>query len=80
MTLSAEQFNKLSTKDDIKNIVSEIKESTVSKVEFHNVMDTVVKKLDVIEHAFVSNQAAHDRFEKRISAIEKRLGLNQHIA
>jgi len=47
----------------------------VTKQEFHNVMDVVIKKLDDIEHAFVSNQAAHDRFESRLERIEKHLGL-----
>jgi len=76
MTLTPEQFNKLATKDDLNNFKQEIKGSMVTKQEFHNVMDVVIKKLDNIEHAFVSNQAAHDRFESRLERIEKHLGLN----
>ena len=76
MTLTPEQFNKLATKDDLNNFKQEIKGSMVTKQEFHNVMDVVIKKLDDIEHAFVSNQAAHDRFESRLERIEKHLGLN----
>jgi len=60
MTLTPEQFNKLATKDDLNNFKQEIKGSMVTKQEFHNVMDVVIKKLDDIEHAFVSNQAAHN--------------------
>jgi len=55
MTLTPEQFNKLATKDDLNNFKQEIKGSMVTKQEFHNVMDVVIKKLDNIEHAFVSN-------------------------
>jgi len=76
MTLTPEQFNKLATKDDLSSFKQEIKGSMVTKQEFHNVMDVVIKKLDDIEHAFVSNQAAHDRFESRLERIEKHLGLN----
>jgi hypothetical protein len=75
MTLTPEQFNKLATKDDLSSFKQEIKGSMVTKQEFHNVMDVVIKKLDNIEHAFVSNQAAHDRFESRLERIEKHLGL-----
>ncbi|PIV51221.1 hypothetical protein CO115_05265 [Candidatus Falkowbacteria bacterium CG_4_9_14_3_um_filter_36_9] len=79
MTLTAAQFNKLATKEDLKSL----KDEFLTKEEFKESMDhisstlvIVVKKLDDIEHAFVSNLAAHDRFEKRISRIEKYLKLN----
>ena len=39
------------------------------------VVDGVVKKLDIIETEITSNQAAHDRFEKRIGRLEAHLGL-----
>ena len=75
MTLTPEQFNKLATKEDLKNL----KERVASRKDMDNVLaavDSVVKKLDDIEHAFVSNLAAHDRFEKRIARIEEHLSLN----
>lgn len=63
MTLSPEQFNKLTTKEDLKNFVTEDKmDEKFDKVL--SAVDGVMKKLDNIEHVFVSNQAAHDRFEK----------------
>ena len=74
MTMSPEQFNKLVTKDDLeektKNLVTKNEHNDVM-----NALDSVVKKLDTIEHAFVSNQAAHDRFEQRITRIEEHLNL-----
>ncbi len=76
MTITLEQFNKLATKDDLKKVRNEM----VTKVEHNDVMnaiDAVVHKLDIIEHAFVSNQAAHNRFEQRITRIEQHLNLKQ---
>ncbi|PIP33845.1 hypothetical protein COX22_02225 [Candidatus Falkowbacteria bacterium CG23_combo_of_CG06-09_8_20_14_all_49_15] len=74
MTLTPEQFNKLATKDDLQ----EMKKEMVTKNEHNDVMsaiDAVMHKLDIIEHAFVSNQAAHNRFEQRITRIEQHLNL-----
>ncbi len=75
MTLTPEQFNKLATKDDLKDLVTK-NEIGDFKNDVMDNFDKVVKKLDDIEHAFVSNQAAHDRFEKRITRIEKHLDLD----
>lgn len=41
-------------------------------------VDAVILKLDKMENAFVFNQAAHDRFEGRISRTEKQLGLSPY--
>jgi len=78
MTLTPEQFNLLATKEDLNNAVDGLvtkTEFSEFKNDFYNNMDRIVKKLDNIEHAFVSNMAAHDRFETRISTIETRLDL-----
>jgi hypothetical protein len=78
MTISPEQFNKLATKDDqgkIKNEVAEIKSDVKLLI---SAVDGLARNVQDIEHAFVSNQAAHDRFEKRISNIENHLGLNPY--
>ena len=75
MTLTPEQYNKLATKEDLKNFYTK----TEMDNKFNQVLsatDAVMHKLDDIEHAFVSNQAAHDRFESRLERIEKHLNLN----
>ena len=75
MTLTPEQFNKLATKEDInrvENRVDILDEKFDGMIE---VLDTVAKKLDNIEHSFVSNMVAHDRFENRITRVEKHLDL-----
>lgn len=78
MTLTPEQFNKLATKEDLKDFVTKT-ELTGAKSEILGAVDSVMKKLDDIEHAFVSNMAAHDRFEKRLTRIEKHLDLSPVI-
>ena len=74
MTLTPEQFNKIATKEDLKGL----REEMVTKKDHNqtmNAIDEVMVKLNNIEHAFVSNLSAHDRFEKRIIRVEKHLEL-----
>lgn len=74
MTLTSEQFNKIALKEDLKDFA---KSAEVQKAR-NDILasnDKLAKKLDDIEHAFVSNQAAHDRYEKRITRVEKHLEL-----
>lgn len=74
MTLTPAQFNKIATKEDLKDFAT--KEEMNKKFnEVLSATDAVMKKLDDIEHAFVANRAAHDRSEKRLTRIEKHLNL-----
>jgi hypothetical protein len=75
MTLSPEQFNKLATKEDLVGIKSDIVEMKEGINNILTAVDGLTKKVVDIEHAFVSNQAAHDRFEKRLTRIEQNLKL-----
>lgn len=75
MTLTSEQFNRIALKEDLKEFYN--KEEMDKKFDkVLTVADAIRKKLDNIEHAFVSNLAAHDRFEKRLTRIEKHLELS----
>ena len=74
MTITPEQFNKIALKEDLKGLATK-DELTKVKSEILGAVDSVVKKLDNIEHAFVSNLSAHDRFEKKITRAEKHLEL-----
>lgn len=76
MTLTPEQFNKLATKDEFNELKTEVREIKNDVKIILTGVDGLAEKLDDIEHAFVSNQAAHDRFESRLSRIEKHLNLN----
>lgn len=72
MTLTPEQFNKLATKEDLEDLRNEM----TTKAEHNQVMDVldmVVKKLDTIEHGFVSNMAAHNRYEEAINNLNIRV-------
>jgi hypothetical protein len=62
--------------------IESIEERMATKDDFNNLaaaIDTVLVKLDTMEHAFVSNQAAHDRFEQRITRTEKHLNLKSFV-
>jgi len=75
MTLTPEQFNKLATKEDLEKVEDKVDVLAENMSTLLTSVDGLAKKLDDIEHAFVSNQAAHDRFESRLERIEKHLGL-----
>lgn len=72
MTLTSEQFNKLALKEDLKEF-AKTADIQQMKSEVLASNDKLMKKMDDIEHAFVSNQAAHDRFEKRLERLENHL-------
>ncbi|KKR91353.1 MAG: hypothetical protein UU95_C0002G0066 [Parcubacteria group bacterium GW2011_GWC2_42_12] len=63
MTLTPEQFSLLATKENLKDFATK-DELTKAKSEILGAVDSVVKKLDNIDHTFVSNLAVHDRLEK----------------
>jgi peptidoglycan hydrolase CwlO-like protein len=72
MTLTPEQFNKLATKDDldeVKNDVGQIKKD-VSMIL--TAVDNLTKIVTDFQAEMASNQAAHDRFEYRISKLESK--------
>lgn len=72
MTLTPEQFNKLATKEDLKNFHT--KDEMEQKFDqVLTAIDGLAHKLDKQEMDFVSNIAAHDRFEERITKVENQL-------
>lgn len=77
MSLTPEQFNLLATKKDLENYYT--KSEMDQKFDLVlSAVDAVMHKLDKMEHTYVSNQAAHDRYEKRITRTEKELGLSPY--
>ena len=72
MTLTPEQFNKLATKDDLDKIRKEM----TNKDDLNKVLsavDVLAKKFDNFHAEMAANQAAHDRFEKDINDLKKRI-------
>jgi len=78
MTLTPEQFNKIALKEDLKDFAKSA-EIQQMKNEILASNDKLSKKIDNIEHAFVSNLAAPDRFEKRLTRIENHLELSSIV-
>jgi outer membrane murein-binding lipoprotein Lpp len=76
MSLTPEQFNKLATRDGLGRVEDKVDSLTSNVSQLLTAVDGLAKNVKDIEHAFVSNQAAHDRFEERLTRIEKHLDLN----
>lgn len=76
MTLTPKQFNQLVTKDEFKRGLEDAKEEIKEEInKVLTVVDSIAKEYKDHKTEHLSNQAAHDRFEKRISGLEKRAGL-----
>jgi len=78
MALSAEQFNKLATKGDLRNFVTK-EEFIDGKNEILNAVDEIKQKFDDHKTEHSANQAAHDRFEGRITTVEKKVGIADKV-
>jgi hypothetical protein len=71
MTLTPEQFNIIATKKDLKDMKREITEELGGKFDqVLNAVDGLAKHVKDFKVEMVSNQAAHDRFETRITKLE----------
>lgn len=73
MSLTPEQFNKLTTKEDLVALESRLEEKFATKEDFRGIVDTldyIVKKLDKIDTEQTANIAAHDRMDEAISKIQ----------
>jgi len=74
MTISPEQFNKLATKEDLKDFVT--KDHLDDKIdEVLNSVDGIAKRFDTIETEFKMDKIAHDRIQKDVDNIKERLEL-----
>lgn len=76
MTLTPEQFNKIATKEDLK----ELEEKLVTKVEMNEKIDQVLTAIDGLAKSvndfraeMASNQGAHDRMSDNINDHEIKL-------
>lgn len=79
MTLTPEQFNKLVTKDEFNELKDEMIDMKGDVKLLINAIDGLTKNVDDIKQAFVSNQAAHDRLEGRITKVEKHLDITPNL-
>ena len=74
MTLTPEQFNNLATKEDLLSVASK-HELQEMKNEILTAIDGLARNMNNVNADRVANMAAHDRFETRITVIEKKLEL-----
>ena len=70
MTLSLEQFNKLVTRDEHENLEKKVDRIGENVDKILGVVEGIATKHSDFEQELVANQGAHDRYEKRISALE----------
>ena len=76
MTLTPEQFNKISTKDDVERAIRESEERLGMKIDrVLSAVDGIAKRHEDFEKELTANQAAHDRFEKRFAGLETHTGI-----
>jgi len=71
MAMTPEQFNQLVTKNDFQEVKTDVQDIKADLRTLLSAVDGLAKKVDNISSEFVSNQVAHDRFEVRISTLEK---------
>jgi len=78
MPLTPEQFDKLVTKEYLKEKL----ENIATKKDIHNVLtavDGIAKKHKDFETELAANQGAHDRFKERLKGLEKKQGITQFV-
>lgn len=73
MTLSPEQFNRVVLREELVEVKEDIKELRSDNRRLFQVLDGIVKQLNDIKSDSAANLAAHDRFETRITHLEKNL-------
>jgi hypothetical protein len=75
MSITPEQFNKLATKDDLKDLEQKL----VSKSEFSdmlNTLDGVAKNVKDIKSDQAANLDAHNRLQEDINEVRGHVGLD----
>ena len=68
---SPEQFNKIVLKEDLDKILDAKFDEKLTPLV--NAIDSLVKVVSDLKSEFASNVVAHDRFETRITHLEKTL-------
>lgn len=74
MTLTPEQFNKLATKEDLKDFYTK-SELDVKLDKILNAIDGLTKKVEVFQSELSADRNAHDRVDAELSAHDMRIGV-----
>lgn len=75
MTLTPEQFNKLTTKDDFEKLENKVDDLDQKIDRLITATESIATNFSKIESEQISNISAHDRFEQRITKIEEKVGI-----
>lgn len=68
MTLSPEQFNKLVTKEDLRELEERLDEKMEKRIDrVLTSVDGLAKSVKDFKVKMASNQGAHDRFQEKIN-------------
>ena len=76
MSLTLEQFNKIVTKEELKEELKELRQEMATKEDANKILtaiDGIAKKHNDFETELVSNQGAYDRFEKKFAKTDKKI-------
>ena len=73
MTLTPKQFNKLATKDDVGEIKKDLAGVKGDVRKILTAVDGLAKNVQDFQAELASNQIAHDRMQKHIESLEKRI-------
>lgn len=71
MTLTPEQFNKLVTKDEFNELKGDFKKIDKKVDQILDVVENIATDQKTTKQELLMNQAAHDRFDKRINKLER---------
>ncbi|MFH0892018.1 MAG: hypothetical protein V1867_04525 [Candidatus Falkowbacteria bacterium] len=75
MTLTPEQFNKIVTKDEHRELSRKVEEISNDVKKILTAVDGIAKKHRDFEEELTSNQAAHDRFQSDMIKIKEQVKL-----
>jgi predicted nucleic acid-binding Zn-ribbon protein len=74
MTLTPKQFNLIATKDDLNTGLNALEKKIDNKIDkVLNAIDGLAKNVQDFQTELASNQGAHDRMQKYIESLEKRV-------
>ncbi len=73
MTLTPKQFNKIALKEDINRVENKIDKLTDDVSKLTTSVDGLAKRVIDFQAELASNQMAHDRMQKYIESLDKRI-------
>lgn len=80
MSLTPEQFNKLVTKEDLRDLEERLDAKIDKKIDIIlTAVDGIAKKHKDFDTELAANQGAHDRFEARLNGLERKHGVTQIV-